>query len=239
MDTPLASTPNSEEETSESRSRRDNSKQYTAITKIGTRITPTVSSSLGNLHFAGFKLRENNSFNSIPLFLPEGQQWIKSRTGQTVAIEKLCAFGPPWQNQRNIYMNDMQLLQDSVKLPARGIIEELAREYSSHILSVVFPTIDKVLFEDTMNIAYHEGSFPPTGHASAKACIYAFIAFVSIFSIYSGSGTELPLDGELYALKAQSLIPQVLQDITTESLQAAVMLVSNLRFHILTFLSVS
>lgn len=216
----------------------DNTKQSTAITTIGTRITPTVSSSLGNLHFAGFKVREVNSCNSIPLFLPEGQQWIKSRTGETVAMEKLYAFGPPWQNQRNTYMNDTQLPQDSVQLPDRRITEEFARGYSSHILSLVFPTIDKVLFEDTISLAYHQGSFQPTGHASAKACIYAFLAFASVFNIYGRTGTRLPLESEAYALKAQSLIPQVFQDITTESLQTAIMLVSNLRIHIFAFLSV-
>lgn len=132
----------------------------------------------------------------------------------------------------------MQLLQDSVQLPDRRITEEFVRKYSLHILSVVFPTIDEVLFKDTISLAYHQGSFPPTGHASAKACIYAFFAFASVFNIYSSTGTGLPLDSEAYALKAQSLISQVLQDITTESLQTAVMLVSNLRFYILGFLSV-
>lgn len=218
----------------------DNSEHSTAIAKIGTTTTPTFSSSLGNLHFAGFKLRGINSYNSIPLFLPEGQQWIKSRTGQADALENLYEFGPPWQNQRNLCMNavpmDMQLLQDSVHLPDREIIEELALRYSSHILYLVFPIIDKVLFQDTINLAYEQGSFQHTGHVSAKACIYAFLAFVSIFNIHTGSGTGLPLDSEAYALKVQSLIPQVLQDITTESLQAALTLVSNLRFLILTFL---
>ncbi|KFX97510.1 hypothetical protein V490_02757 [Pseudogymnoascus sp. VKM F-3557] len=257
MDTPVASTPNSADDTSESRtrkrtakakadtelserieriekllseksvpdeSRRDNSKQYTTITQIGTRITPLVSASLGNLHFAGFKLREINSWSSILLFLPEGQEWIKSRTGQTVALEKLYASGPPWQNQRSIYMHDMELLQDSVQLPDRGVIEKLARGYRSHILSRVFPIIDKVLFEDTLNLAYNQGGFQPIGHASAKACIYAFLAFIGILNIYGERGTGLPLSGDAYAMKAQSLIPQVIQEITTESLQAAVIL---------------
>ena len=138
----------------------------------------------------------------------------------------------------NSVSRDVQLLQDTVKLPDRETTEELALRYSSHILSLVFPIIDKVLFEETINLAYQQGSFQPTGHASAKACIYAFLAFVSIFNIHSGSGTGLPLNSEAYALKAQSLTPQVLQDITTESLQTAVMLVSNLCFHILTFLSI-
>ncbi|KFY80980.1 hypothetical protein V499_00222 [Pseudogymnoascus sp. VKM F-103] len=266
MDTPVTSTPNSEDETPEGRSRkrtakakagysrdtelaerierienllsqklgseesrRDTNKSPSAITKIGTRITPRFSSSLGNLHFAGFKLREISSYNSIPLFLPEGQQWIKSRTGQTVALEKFYAFGPPWQNQRSLHMNsvprDMQFLQDSVHLPDREIVEELALEYSSHILSLVFPTIDKVLFKDTINLAYQQGSLQPTGNASAKACIYAFLAFVSIFNVHSGgSSTGLPLDSEAYAWKAQSLAAPALQDITTDLLQTAIML---------------
>lgn len=218
----------------------DNNKHSTATAKIGTRITPTFSSSLGNLHFAGFKLRGINSYNSIPLFLPEGQQWIKSRTGQADALENLYEFGPPWQNQRNLRMNsvpmDMQFLQDGVHLPDREIIEELALRYSSHILYFVFPIIDKVLFQDTINLAYEQGSFQHIGHVSAKACIYAFLAFVSIFNIHTGSGTGLPLDSEAYALKAQSLIPQILQDITTESLQATLTLVSNLHFLILMLL---
>ena len=125
----------------------------------------------------------------------------------------------------------MQLLQDTIQLPDREIIEELALRYSSHILSLVFPIIDKVLFEETINLAYQQENFQSTGQASAKACIYAFLAFVSIFNIHGASGTGLLLNSEAYALKAQSLTPQLLQDITTESLQTVVMLVSN-RFFI-------
>ncbi|KAK9241934.1 hypothetical protein V1506DRAFT_131406 [Lipomyces tetrasporus] len=172
----------------------------------------------GTLHFAGFRLGEISSYTGIPLFSLDGQQWVQSRTGQTVTFEKLCAFGPPWQKlrflDRNSLSRNLQALQGVVNLPNRDIVEECVLTYSSSILRFVFPVIDTVLFNETIKLAYQPENNNGTGVASAKACIYSFLAFASMFNRHSS--TSPALDGEVCALKADSLLPQVLHETTTD-----------------------
>ncbi|KAK9357276.1 hypothetical protein V1504DRAFT_442903 [Lipomyces starkeyi] len=198
-----------------------------------TNIPPSIYPSFGKLQFAGFKFGEIYSYNGVPFFSPEGNRWVQTRTGQTGALEKLCAFGPPWQNQRNFHTfpGNNQMLQSTIELPDREIVEEYVLGFSSDLLSLVFPLIDPVLFEETIKLAYNSGNTDPVGHCSAKACIYSFLAFVSIFNLHSRTRTRPPVDTEACVSKALSLLTQVLQETTIDSLQSVVML---LIFHLFT-----
>ncbi|KAK9485650.1 hypothetical protein V1527DRAFT_466489 [Lipomyces starkeyi] len=181
--------------------------------------------SFGKLHFAGFRLGEISSYTGIPLFSLDGQQWIQSRTGEKVNLENVCAFGPPWQNlrflDRNSLSRNFQTLQGVVKLPKRDIVEKCTLTYSSSILRFVLPLIDTVLFDKTIKLAYQPDNNNGTGIASARACIYSFLAFASVFNLHS---TSPAVDSEACALKAEYLLPQILHETTIDSLQTAVML---------------
>ncbi|KAK9242427.1 hypothetical protein V1506DRAFT_495526 [Lipomyces tetrasporus] len=196
------------------------------ITPNLAHVTQAFCPSFGNLHFAGFRLGEISSYTGISLFSIDGQQWVQSRTGQTVTFEKLCAFGPPWQNlrflDRNYLSRKFQTLQGVVKLPKRDVVEECTLAYSSSILRFVFPLIDTVLFDETIKLAYQPDNNNGPGVASAKACIYSFLAFASVFNLHSSTWSAV--DSEACALKAESLLPQVLHETTIDSLQTAVML---------------
>jgi hypothetical protein len=171
-----------------------------------------------------------SSYNGIPLFSTEGQQWVQTRTGQQVAFNKLCAFGPPWHNQKNLGFNNpiQRNLQSlcSSELPDRKTVEEYLDLYNSTVFRRVFPVINTRLFTKTVNAVYdqsHADQYYP--NASAKACIYAFMAFGSFLNIHKRGVPTI--DSEDYALKAQYLIPQVLQEpVDLNGLQSAVMLVS-------------
>ncbi|KKA25228.1 C6 transcription factor [Rasamsonia emersonii CBS 393.64] len=180
----------------------------------------------GKLHFAGYNLGEISSHNGIPLFSPEGQEWVQSRTGEKATFEKLCAFGPPWQNQHRFYTAsipaDFQRLQASVELPDRKIVEEYLSIYRSSIIRLVFPFIDPVLFQETLKLAYESQQAPmPAGAASAKACVYAFLSVVSIFNL---DGVSLLVDSEACSVKAQCFTPQLVQETTIDGLQTSIML---------------
>ncbi|KAK9233770.1 hypothetical protein V1525DRAFT_415432 [Lipomyces kononenkoae] len=189
-------------------------------------VTQSFCPSTGTLHFAGFRLGEICSYTGIPLFSLDGQQWIQSRTGQTVTFEKLCAFGPPWQNLRRLDRNSLsrnsQTLQGAAKLPKRDIVEKCTLTYSSSTLRFLFPLIDTMLFDETIKLAYQPDNNNDTGVASAEACIYSFLAFASVFNLHGG--TSPAVDSEACALKAEYLLPRVLHETTIDSLQTAVML---------------
>ncbi|KAL1962343.1 hypothetical protein VTN77DRAFT_9756 [Rasamsonia byssochlamydoides] len=180
----------------------------------------------GKLHFAGYNLGEISSHNGIPLFSSEGQKWVQSRTGERATFEKLCAFGPPWQNQHRFYTAsipaEFHRLQGSVQLPDRKIVEEYLSTYRSSIFRLVFPFIDPILFQETLRLAYEPRQAPMSvGSASAKSCVYAFLAVASLFNL---DGATQLVDSEACSVKAQCFTPQLVQETTIDGLQSAIML---------------
>lgn len=57
------------------------------------------------VHFAGKELGVISLLTGTPFLFPEGQEWIKARTGQTVAIDKLSPARPPWDKERGKTLN--------------------------------------------------------------------------------------------------------------------------------------
>jgi hypothetical protein len=95
----------------------------------------------------------------------------------------------------------------------------------------IFPVIDAVLFQETMNAAYHEShSRFSYGQASIRACMFAFVAFVSRLPLVKsqlGSFSYTPVDIEAMATKAEFLLAQVLQESASlEGIQTVTLLVS-------------
>ncbi|KKK22676.1 hypothetical protein AOCH_001134 [Aspergillus ochraceoroseus] len=197
-----------------------------------SRTQSSVSSSVP-LHFAGRKLGVISLFTGIPFLLPEGQEWVQSRTGERLAFDRFAPGRAPWERQRNF--NSTTLLADfqpfqSRELPDRSIVEMELDIYRTSLMRRIFPVIDPVLFLDTIKAAYHQPHSNPSnnGQCSTKACIFAFAAFV-IFVLAPGSNKERrdfpPLDGEACSVKAQYLVSQVLQEnATLDGLQAVAML---------------
>ncbi|KAJ9399508.1 transcriptional regulator family: Fungal Specific TF [Paecilomyces variotii] len=199
-------------------------------TDIRQHITPAAQSlavCFGKLHFAGRNLGDISSYNGIPFFSLEGQKWVRARTGQRVDFDKLCTLGPPWQNQRNLGSDAVLMnLQSSssLELPDRKTVEEYVDVYNSTIFRLVFPVVNTTLFTETLNTAYGHGHANQYYQsASAKACIYSFLAFCSVLNI---RGPAYPaVDSEGFALKAQCLLPQLLREpVSSDGLQTAVMM---------------
>lgn len=154
---------------------------------------------------------------------------MRTKTGQLAAFDKICAFGPPWQNHRRPITSQTSSLptqsHSSTDLPDRALVEEYVSAYSDSIVRRVFPFIDPVLFEETLKTAYEPPpeTLSPSGVASAKAAVLAFLSFVQIFGL--DGETPLPMDAEACAAKSHWFAPQRVQELTLDSLQTTIMLV--------------
>ena len=146
-------------------------------------IQPLISSSVG-VHFAGRELGGISVLTGIPFLLPEGQEWIQARTGQTVASNKLSPTRAPWEKERGQtttnFLIDLQS-HDPFELPDLRILRLYLDAYKKSALMMrVFPVIDPELFEETVISAYQQSpnNFQ-FGQASTRACIIAFVAFTA------------------------------------------------------------
>lgn len=154
------------------------------------------------------------------LLSDEGQRWIESRTGENVRFEELCALDLPWANTRRLYMETLNA--GSIhELPSRCSVESHVKQYFSSFQSLVFPVISKSLFEKTLDLAY--GPRSSFGSASARSCVYAFLAVVNLFEI--GDNLQEAMDCGYFASAAQTFTVQITQEMTVDGLQAVIMLV--------------
>lgn len=109
-------------------------------------------------------------------------------------------------------------------LPERSIVEVCADLFHQSAFRLVFPVIDRVLFQDTLALAYEpsEGA-SRVDRLSAIGCVNAFLAMMCVFH---GQTTLLPpLDCDGFALKAHRVLPTVTGHASLHSLQTVFMLV--------------
>ncbi|KAL4753230.1 hypothetical protein BDW72DRAFT_201587 [Aspergillus terricola var. indicus] len=195
-------------------------------------IPQSSASSSVPLHFAGRELGAISLFTGIPFILPEGQEWVQSRTGQKLAFDQFTSNRAPWEKQRVQNSNAMLMhLQapNALDLPDRQHIEISFNAYRTSLMQRVFPVVDPVLFWTTIDLAYKERFSGSDGaHVSSKACIFAFATFVAGLCnpCFLDQDKKLPrFDEEACVLKARYLLCQVLQEPPTlDGLQAVTML---------------
>ncbi|KAL4970659.1 putative C6 transcription factor [Aspergillus stella-maris] len=180
------------------------------------------------LHFAGRELGAISLFTGMPFILPEGQEWVQSRTGQKLAFDGFTSSRVPWEKQRTqnatASLAHLQSLHN-FELPERSTLEANFELYRTSLMQRVFPVVDPVLFYSTISSAYKERNLGFNGvHVHSKASVFAFATFASMLCnpCLLSLGYKLPrLDEEACAAKARSLLFQVLQEPPTlEGLQA-------------------
>ena len=198
-----------------------------------------VSSSVG-VHFAGRELGVISLLTGIPFLLPEGQEWIQARTGQTISSDKLSPARAPWEQEQGDSANSILLSIQNTRtfeLPDKRCVTLFYEAFKdSPVMRRIFPILDDELFPETIRNAYHQ---PQTtfsfGQASARACIMAFVAFVArlccpappVKDNFPGiAEIGFEIDHEAWAAKAQILMAQVLQEpANLDGAQAVLMLV--------------
>jgi hypothetical protein len=196
---------------------------------------PPPDSSSVRVHFAGKELGVISLLTGTPFLFPEGQEWIKARTGQAVSIEKLSPARAPWEKERGQSFNTLLMNMNSLNpfdLPDLGTVRVYLEAYKrSKVMRRIFPVIDPILFEETVRTAYRQSISSFTyGQASARVCVIAFLTFASRLPPVNdivGAINIPPIDQDLLATRAQFLMPQVLQEpASLDSAQALTMLVS-------------
>lgn len=197
-------------------------------------IQPLISSSVG-VHFAGRELGGISVLTGIPFLLPEGQEWIQARTGQTIASHKLSPTRAPWEKERGQattnFLIDLQS-HDAFELPDLRITRLHLDAYkNSRAMLRIFPVVDPELFEETVRLAYQQSpnNFQ-FGQASTRACILAFVAFTTRLPPVQSqvkASTATSVDHDAMVTRAQFLLSQMLQEpASLEGAQAVTMLVS-------------
>ncbi|KAL4803797.1 hypothetical protein BDV18DRAFT_153640 [Aspergillus unguis] len=196
-------------------------------------IPQTSASSSVPLHFAGRELGTLSLFTGIPFILPEGQEWVQSRTGQKLAFDQFTPNRAPWEKQRGQNSNAMLIrlhASNSLDLPDRRLLEANFEAYTSSLMQRVFPVVDPVLFRKTINSAYKDSFAGHDGaQVSSKACMLTFAAFVSMLCnpcLTGGLGRKMPeFDEEASIVKARYVLCQALQEPPNiDALQAVIMM---------------
>lgn len=192
------------------------------------------------VHFAGRELGAISLLTGIPFLLPEGQEWVQARTGQTISRDNLSPARAPWEKERGQSTNNLfnnLSNKNMFELPDLRVVRLYFEAYKkSFVMQRLFPIADAELFEETITSAYQQpqSSFRH-GQASTRACIIAFLAFAARLPPIKGFAQSSPLsevDYDALATKAQFLLTQVLQEpASLEGAQAVTMLVSVLHYY--------
>ncbi|RSL97755.1 hypothetical protein CEP52_010738 [Fusarium oligoseptatum] len=197
--------------------------QCPPIASTPSGFTSTVS--FGQIHYGGCHFGRISQHNGMPILSAEGIKWLSSRTGEDVSFQK---FQPPSPRQRlfsstSSVSHYYNCPSDLYELPDRKLVDKILHVYLHSAFRLVFPVIDRVLFEDTLTLAYESSTEPLSlDQISAKSCVYAFI---SIICLFQGRVAEIPyLDSDACAQKAHYLLTDALEDTSITSLQAVFML---------------
>lgn len=192
--------------------------------------TFSAGASFGQIHYGGRHLGQISSHNGMPMLSEDGQKWISARTGEDVSFSRFHrSFHqrtlPPTLSPQHFYSSTSELYE----LPDRSVVEKVMDAFLRSAFRLVFPVIDRYLFEETIDLAYQECDGPPSlDRISAKGCIFAFI---SIMCLFQGKVDNMPpIDGDACAVKAHYLLSDVFEDASIVSLQTVFMLVSGATF---------
>ncbi|TQN66759.1 putative transcriptional regulatory protein [Colletotrichum shisoi] len=179
---------------------------------------------VGKIHFAGYYLGDISSYNGIPFFSPDGQDWIRSRAGEDASFHTLFGMGPIWQAQHPVpVFLDAPRPSSAGELPDRTVVEEYLALFRASRFGLSFPVIDYVLFLETVDLAYQTPQTVLTLEVvTAKSCVFAFFAIVSLFQTDWKSSPEI--DGEACARAAQNLMPTILQGTNITAVETVFML---------------
>lgn len=212
----------------------DNTTASSSPSTTSSHLPSAVPSTVG-VHFAGRELGAISLLTGIPFLLPEGQEWVQARTGQTISRDNLSPARAPWEKERGQSTNNLfnnLSNQNMFELPDLRVVRLYLEAYKkSFVMQRLFPVVDLDLFEETIISAYKQPhSTFSHGQASSRACVIAFLAFVSRLPPIKEFVMDSPLgevDYDALAIKAQFFLTQVLQEpASLEGAQAVTNLVS-------------
>ncbi|KAK1958808.1 hypothetical protein LY78DRAFT_363855 [Colletotrichum sublineola] len=127
--------------------------------------------------------------------------------GEDASFGTLFGMGPIWQAQHPVpVFLDASRPSSAGELPDRTVVEEYLALFRASRFGLSFPVIDYVLFLETVDLTYQ--TVLTLKVVTAKSCVFAFLAIVSLFQTDWKSSPET--DGEACARAAQNLMPTIL-----------------------------
>ncbi|KAG6067789.1 hypothetical protein E4U16_005486 [Claviceps sp. LM84 group G4] len=189
------------------------------------------SAPLGQIYFTGQQFGAVCPRSGIPHLTSYCEQWISERTGQKSNFRELSSKNVHESNDLirvpEPHMNSGFPTQSTglLFLPEKRILESLVAEFAASEFSLVFPLINRVLFEETVRLAYTEDDAEPLlGRLAARACVLAFASLTSYH--FPASPATAGIDGEVCAKAAQLIIADITEDASITTLQTVLILVS-------------
>lgn len=173
-----------------------------------------------------WRLKPGNAFlNSVTylgghhIFSNEGQRWIESQVGESINFDKLFSLELHWLKPLRSSTDPEGFPLPRPELPSRSNVERYVQVYGSSFQSLVFPVISRSIFGKTLDLAY--SPVCPSGSASAKSCVYAFLSLVSLFGF--DDAIHGAMDCQSYGSAAQSFVTPVIAEMTIDGLQSLIM----------------
>lgn len=176
------------------------------------------------LHSTAKYLGPHWFFNGVPIFSDEGQRWVSSQTEQQVKWSefRIPIYRPTSLSVLHLDKSGSDLLDLVDQSTVKRILEPFFSTYTPH----VFPVIDPVLFETTLDTAYETFDEPlssPT-HIAARACVLAALCIAGRMKIPGASPSSL--DPEKPAIRAQRLLSLIPGHMSLDTLVTVLVLVS-------------
>lgn len=182
-------------------------------------------SGLGGFYFDGFRFRGLSSDNGIPFLSEEGEKWIQARTESAFAPLKFYPTRARWV-QREQGPKFSTCVDGTWQLPERSIVEIYFSIFCKSSKRYVFPIIDEFSFMDIVDQAYDtRRNLECLEVIRAKACV---LSFTSVMVHMEGKlDMHKSVDADQCAARVQHLMPHILAEATSESLQVCTMMVSS------------
>ncbi|KAF4415147.1 hypothetical protein FACUT_13645 [Fusarium acutatum] len=112
-------------------------------------------------------------FKGIGILSNRGWQWISDGAGERVFLENFDIFGNPAPPLGSVSFSETPRV-----LPPRAICAHVVELFFKSKTAVIFPFLERGLFEGTLSRAFDEGVVDLGRRAPAEACLWAMIALV-------------------------------------------------------------
>ncbi|KAL6694667.1 hypothetical protein J3F84DRAFT_50914 [Trichoderma pleuroticola] len=141
----------------------------------------------------------------LPIISEDGLDWIASRTDQDTTplksyLPRRGSGQPIWSSSALQVHAPIGELWD---LPDRDLVHKSFGSLSSSYFLILFPLLDKMLFEETITTAYQffQGVHASRTHVAARACLWAAFAVLAHLSVSEHFSASF--SSEMCATKAQ------------------------------------
>lgn len=163
-----------------------------------------------------------------PLFSEQGERWVRSKTGQNFSFAKLqlfecCASILPSSASPN------PANEESRRLPAKEVVQELATAFFKSPFHLVFPILDENLFETVTELAYDHAQ-ATSSHLNMMGNAFVMAALPLMSCVQETTHLISQADGIMYAAQVQQLLGYVTERASIIGIQIVLILVSCRRF---------